>query len=105
MMAWEVTEVEVQQLIALNSDILTPERLEHYKMLAPIYYEVACDYCNATLDVTNSGVQVFVAKAIQYYANKAGLVSRSMGTVSYSYTTSLPASVLQLLNPFRKLRW
>ena len=61
-MAWKITEVEVQQLIALNNDILTPERLEHYKMLAPIYYEVACDYCNATLEVTNNGVKVFVAK-------------------------------------------
>lgn len=104
-MKWQVTDLEVQQLIQINKELITDATMEHYRALAPIYYDVACNYCNAELDVNESATLIFVAKAIQYYTNKAGLTSRSMGTVSYSYDTALPSSVLQVLKPFRKLRW
>lgn len=102
---WQITDLEAQKLISINSELITDATLEHYKALAPIYYDVACNYCNATLDVSESATLIFVAKAIQFYTNKAGLTSRTMGTVSYSYDTALPTSVLQVLKPFRKLRW
>ncbi|MFJ8262715.1 hypothetical protein ACIQ4I_12300 [Rummeliibacillus sp. NPDC094406] len=107
---WTPTDQEVNELILINSDISTPERIEHYRTLAPIYYDLACDYCNNTFDMAESSkvvsaVKVFVAKAIQFYTQKAGLTSRSMGTVSYSYTTELPSSVMKPLKPFKKLRW
>ncbi|MCM3316179.1 hypothetical protein M3603_05765 [Rummeliibacillus stabekisii] len=102
---WEVTDLEAQRLIAINGDLITDATLEHYKTLAPIYYEMACDYCNATLEITESAMLIFVAKAIQFYTQKAGLTARSMGSVSYSYATDLPSSVLKSLKPFKKLRW
>lgn len=102
---WQITDLEAQKLISINGELITDATLEYYKALAPIYYDVACNYCNATLDVSESATLIFVAKAIQFYTNKAGLTSRTMGTVSYSYDTALPTSVLQVLRPFKKLRW
>ncbi|MGR6896993.1 phage head-tail connector protein [Rummeliibacillus sp. BSL5] len=102
---WTPTDEEVCELIAINDDISTPERVETYKILAPIYLDYAIDYCNQELTVENSNVKVFIAKAIQFYTQKAGLTARSMGSVSYSYATDLPSSILKPLKPFKKLRW
>lgn len=102
---WIPTDSEVNELIAINSDISTTQKVEHYRMLAPIYLDYASEYCNQTLDSSNSNVKVFIAKAIQFYTQKSGLTARSMGSVSYSYTTDLPSSVLKSLKPFKKLRW
>lgn len=95
---------QVTKLMMINNEVITTEKTEHYKMLAPIYFDVAVEYCNNPA-ITIDNALVFIAKAIQYYSNKAGLVSRSMGTVSYAYTTDLPTSVLLLLKPYKKLRW
>ncbi|MGX9134043.1 phage head-tail connector protein [Rummeliibacillus sp. JY-2-4R] len=102
---WNPTDQEVNELIQINSDTSTPERIEHYHTLAPIYFDFANDYCNQQFEVPNSNVKVFIAKAIQFYTQKAGLTARSMGSVSYSYATDLPSSVLKPLKPFKKLRW
>lgn len=102
---WEVTETEAMNLITINNDLMTPERIEHYKVLAPIYLEVACDYCHTKLDYKNKSVQLFIAKAIQYYSQNVGLTSRSMGTVSYSFESNLPESVLRVIKPFKKVAW
>ena len=99
-----LTDEQVTKLMMINSEVITIEKTEHYKILAPIYFGVAIEYCNNP-KITFDNALVFMAKAIQYYSNKAGLVSRSMSTVSYSYTTDLPTSVLLLLKPFKKLRW
>lgn len=102
---WTPTDQEVNELIIINSDISTPNRIEHYRKLAPIYLDYANEYCNQALTSDISNVKVFIAKAIQYYTQKAGLTARSMGTVSYSYATELPSSVLKPLKPFKKVRW
>lgn len=100
----EITDNQAMRLIAVNGDITTAERIEHYKTLAPIYFDVAIDYCN-NKDLEFDRIIVFLAKAIQFYSNASGLTSRSMADVSYSYATDLPSSVLMTLKPFKKLRW
>lgn len=102
---WEVTETEAIKLITINNDLMTSERIEHYKVLAPIYFDVACAYCHTKLDYKNKSVQLFIAKAIQYYSHNIGIASRSMGTVSYSFETNLPESVLRVIKPFKKVAW
>ena len=99
-----LTDEQVTKLMMINNEVITTEKTEHYKMLAPIYFDVAVEYCN-NKKIAFDDVSVFIAKSIQFYSNKAGLVSRSMGTVSYAYTTDLPTSVLLLLKPYKKLRW
>lgn len=100
----QITDEQATRLIAVNNDLLTVERIEHYKTLAPIYFDVAIDYCN-NKNLEFDRIIVFLAKAIQFYSNASGLTSRSMADVSYSYTTDLPTSVLMTLKPFKKLRW
>lgn len=99
-----LTDEQVTKLMMINSEVITTEKTEHYKMLAPIYFETAVEYCNNPA-ITIDNALVFIAKAIQYYTNHAGLTSRSGGTVSYAYTTDLPTAVLLPLKPFKKLRW
>ncbi|WP_010305394.1 hypothetical protein [Kurthia senegalensis] len=98
------TDEEISVLIAINGERATEKRLEQYKALATVYYDFAVEYCN-NKNITFRQTQIFLAKAIQFYLNKSGLTARSMGTVSYSYTTDLPTSVLYPLKPFKKLRW
>ena len=102
---WTPTDKEVSELIAINSDISTPELVEQYRVLAPIYLDYANEYCNQELTTEISNVKVFIAKAIQFYAQEAGLTSESMGSASYSYTTDLPSSILKPLRPYKRLRW
>lgn len=99
-----LTDEQATKLMIINNEVITAEKTEHYKMLAPIYFDVAIEYCNNP-KITFDNALVFIAKAIQYYTNHAGLTSRSGGTVSYAYTTDLPTAVLLPLKPFKKLRW
>lgn len=99
-----LTDEQATKLMMINNEVITTEKTEHYKMLAPIYFETAVEYCNNPA-ITIDNALVFIAKAIQYYTNHAGLTSRSGGTVSYAYTTDLPTAVLLPLKPFKKLRW
>lgn len=100
----DITDFQATKLLQVNGEVITAERIEHYKTLTPIYFDVAIDYCN-NKDLEFESIIVFLAKAIQYYSLKAGLTSRSGGTVSYAYTSDLPTSVLLLLKPFKRLRW
>lgn len=99
-----LTDEQATKLMMINGEVITAEKTEHYKMLAPIYFDAAVEYCNNPA-ITIDNALVFIAKAIQYYTNHAGLTSRSGGTVSYAYTTDLPTAVLLPLKPFKKLRW
>jgi len=99
-----LTDEQATKLMMINGEVITAEKTEHYKMLAPIYFDTAVEYCNNPA-ITIDNALVFIAKAIQYYTNHAGLTSRSGGTVSYAYTTDLPTAVLLPLKSFKKLRW
>lgn len=99
-----LTDEQVTKLMMINNEVITTEKTEHYKTLAQIYFDVAVEHCNNPA-ITIDNALVFIAKAIQYYTNHAGLTSRSGGTVSYAYTTDLPTAVLLPLKPFKKLRW
>lgn len=69
------------------------------------YKRVAEEYCNQTfLDPLPSGVKKFIAECIKY-GSSGNVSSRSMGTVSYTFVTDIPASIYKYLKPYRKLRW
>jgi hypothetical protein len=56
-------------------------------------------------EVIPGAVTIFVAKACEYNMNKAGVTSRSMGEVSYSYDLDFPRSITKLLDPYRKVKF
>lgn len=105
---WKASEQEINSIIALAGEPITTSATDHYTALAPYLYDIACDYVNQQLDMDNdkqrSAVFLFVARAGQFYKTKAGLLGRSMGTVSYSYAEDIPKSVFLPLKPYRKLR-
>lgn len=51
------------------------------------------------------GVKIYMAKTIEQNLNQAGLKSRSMGSVSYSYDTEVPENVKRLLRPYKRLKF
>lgn len=109
---WKPTSDEINGIIALNGDKPTAKRIDHYTALAPVFYDVGCSWTNNMFDMSEgadrqkqSAMKLFIAKACQFFEIKIGLVSRSMGSVAYSFTDEIPATVYKPLKPYRKLRW
>lgn len=47
----------------------------------------------------------FVAKASEFSMAKAGIKSRTMGSVSYSFDSDLPESIKKLYRPYKKVKF
>ena len=97
-----ITDEQAAVIASLNNDV---QNIDKYHVLAPVFLDMASDYCNAVLTLDMPPVQVFVAKAVQYYTQMAGLTGRTMGSVSYTYTETMPDSVYKPLKPLRKVAW
>lgn len=79
---------------------------EYIEEVIPDLIEYAEAYCNQTFEELPGPVKLFVAKAIEYNMNKAGLSSESVGgELSYSYDMDFPQSLMKLLKPYRKVRF
>jgi hypothetical protein len=97
----------VKKLIGIKND----KHDEYLTEIVPLLVDFAKDEChNSFVDKDGnenipSGVVIFVAKAAQFYMTNTGLASRSMDTVSYSFATELPETILKNLNPYRKMAW
>lgn len=50
-------------------------------------------------------VMKYMAKAMEFDLLKLGVKSRSMGSVSYTYSDDLPVTVKNLLLPYKKVRF
>lgn len=97
-----ITDEQATVIATLNNDI---QNIERYRVLALVFLPLASDYCNTEVTLDMPQVQVFVAKAVQYYTQVAGLTGRTMGSVSYTYTETMPDSVYKPLKPLRKVAW
>jgi hypothetical protein len=51
------------------------------------------------------GVMIYMAKTIELNLLSAGLKSRSMGSVSYTYDLEVPESTKRLLRPYKRLKF
>lgn len=81
------------------------ENDEIINKLIEMYKNVAQDYCNQNFyEPLPSGVQKFIAESIKF-GSSGNISARTMGTVSYTFVTDLPASTYNYLKPYRKLRW
>lgn len=96
----------VKNMLSIKTD-------KHDNYLAeviPLFIELAKDRCNNTFLVDGveelpAGVKLYVAKAIEHNMKPSNLKSRTMGSVSYSYDTDLPAGVVKHLAPYKKVRF
>jgi Phage gp6-like head-tail connector protein len=76
----------------------------------PLFIEHAKHECNNTFMVEGveelpSGVQLYVAKAIEFNIGPSNIKGRTMGEVSYSFETELPKSITKFLKPYKRLRF
>lgn len=72
----------------------------------PILEEWVKDYCNQSFKQgLPKAVELFIAQAVQFNMQPLSLKARSMGSVSYSYATEFPETMLSLLRPYRKVRF
>ncbi|ULG73216.1 phage head-tail adapter protein [Macrococcus brunensis] len=75
-------------------------------ILIELYRGIAQEHCNNTFPDGSEpmGVKKFIADSIKH-CETSGVASKSMGSVSISFDTNLPAAIYDHLAPFRKLRW
>ena len=97
---------QVKKLLGIRNE----KHDDYIEAMIPILMEYARGYCNATFFIGNEEVipgpvKLFVAKAIEFNMNPAGVSGRSMGGASYSYETDFPPSITRLLKPYRKVRF
>ena len=66
------------------------------------------DYCRDDFDDgLPAGVKMFIEKGFEFYKKRAGKVSESLGDYSVTYEKVddfLPASLVSLLRPYRRMR-
>lgn len=103
---WEPTTEEIEEIKLINGEQGTVKD-KYYGAMLPLLLDHVQEWCNNTFTPPNipGGVKLFLAKAIQFNQNKAGLKGRTMGTVSYSYDLEFPASLYTYLRPYRRLKF
>lgn len=85
---------------------------EYLIIMIPILLEHVIAICNNSFisELTDEvivpgGVRLFIAKACEHNMQNAGLKSRTMGSVSYSYELEFPLSIMSYLRPYKRLRF
>lgn len=97
---------QVKRLLGLT----TSKHDDYITEMIPILLDYVKNYCNNTfmkngVEELPGPVKLFIAKAIQFNMNPAGVSSRSMGGAAYSYETDYPESIMKLLRPYKKVRF
>ncbi|MDR4249024.1 phage head-tail connector protein [Bacillus pumilus] len=98
--------MDIQQIKRMIG-MTTGKHDDYLSEVVPIFVEYASDFCKNKFDVDDlpAGVKIFVAKAVEFNMKPAGLASRSMGDVSYSYDTDFPETIAKHLYPYRRAYW
>lgn len=74
--------------------------------MIPLVLEHVTDFCNNSFpDGIPGGVRIFIAKVCEHNIQNAGLKSRTMGSVSYSYELEFPSSLMRFIRPYRRLKF
>jgi hypothetical protein len=85
---------------------------DYLTTMIPLLVDHVTEYCNNPLGQNQTpparlpgGVILFIAKACEHNKQKAGLKSRTMGSVSYSYDLEFPSALMTYLRPYRKVKF
>jgi len=102
----------LNEIKPLLPNLKTNQHDEYIGTVLPILEGYAKDWCGNAFEedaegktIYPPGVKLFIAKAIEYLMNKAGVSSMTMGAVSYSYDLDFPPSLTKMLRPYKKVRW
>lgn len=110
---YNVADEDVAEIKAIqNIDSTVTAHDAYIRTMLPLLLESVMAYTNNNFDITSEGVmripggvKIYIAKAIERNGMQTGLKSRSMGSVSYSYDTSVPDELKGLLAPYKKVRF
>lgn len=101
---------EIKQILQMNENDYS--RDSYIATMLPLLVEAVMAHTNNTFGIRRDGsadlpggVKIYLAKALERNGMKTGLKSRSMGSVSYSYDTSVPVELMDFLKPYRKVRF
>lgn len=104
------TIIEIEEIKSILG-IKNTKHDEYLSIMIPILLEHVTAFCNnnftsrtGEVDVPG-GVRLFIAKACEHNMQNAGLKSRSMGSVSYSYELEFPLSLTSYIRPYKRLRF
>lgn len=103
---WTVTDEDVTYYATLGQ--VKKPNADYYKTMLPILLEKVNEDYNTkfTPDELPANIKLFLAKAISFYSGHAGLKSRRMGSVSYSYDfNEMPTFITDLLRGYRKAKY
>lgn len=106
------TESDVAEVKAILNQSGT-QNDEYIRTMLPLLLEDVMVYTNNDFGGIQEGgklripggVKIYLAKALEHNLLKAGLKSRSMGSVSYSYDLEFPESLKKYLKPYRKVKF
>lgn len=113
-MDYKPTHSDIQDIKAINGIPSNESKHDQYieTMLPMLLESVIAETNNNFGGVRSDGsidlpgpVKIYLAKAIERSTMTTGLKSRSMGSVSYSYDTSVPDELRGYLRPYKKVRF
>lgn len=108
---WNPTIDDIEEYKNINEE-QSSNHDKYYMTMLPLLLDYVEEYCNHRFPKDSNGkpnlpggVKIFLAKSIQHNMTKAGIKSRSMGSVSYSYDLEFSDSLLKYLRPYKKVRF
>jgi len=110
-MEYKPTQSEIEQVKNING--WAGEEHEGYlNTMLPLLVEHVTAHCNNLFGLNQTpaaklpgGVMIFLAKACEHNKLKAGIKSRTMGSVSYSYDLDFPEAMYKYLRPYKKVKF
>lgn len=103
--------IEFKTINGIAEDVTKHDN--YYQTMLPMLLEAVVGHTNNNFggvqpdgSVNLPGpVKIYLAKALERTMMPTGLKSRSMGSVSYSYDTSVPSELEGFLLPYKKVRF
>jgi hypothetical protein len=83
---------------------------KYFETCIPLFTEYIQEYCNNSFlnDLgevqLKGGAKISLAKMIEFNMVKTGITSKKFGEVSYSYNLDFPQSILNLLEPYMRIK-
>lgn len=107
------TAADIAEIKAINGVAVDDYKHDQYiGTMLPLLLEAVMAHTNNNFNIQADGtlripggVKIYLAKAIERNTMKAGLKSRSMGSVSYSYDTAVPEELKAFLAPYKKVKF
>lgn len=91
-----LTTKEVKDFLNLN-DVTKDKYIQE---MIPDAIQFVRDYCSTPELEIKGGVKIAVIKIIEFYMSNSNIQSESISRMSRTYFDQLPASILELLEPY-----